>query len=152
MGYTHYWNWDPATPWNEARQAGVERALMDMIKIVRHGTKAGLLCGPMGDGKPALDHDARAPRAIGFNGCGDDAHETFSFPTGWSGGLGSFTKTARKPYDAYVVACLLAARAHIPLRILSIGSDGDAADWEAGAKLYRTVLKKQPPSLAFLDR
>jgi hypothetical protein len=54
----------------------------------------------------------------------------------------NFCKTAGKPYDEVVTACLLVARDHFPEDILSIDSDGSWSDgdWQEGTKLYTTVL------------
>ena len=65
-----------------------------------------------------------SPKRISFNGRGKDSHETFEIfkvmgPDQWG-----FCKTARKPYDAPVVAILTAAATIAP-GALALGSDGD---------------------------
>jgi hypothetical protein len=75
------------------------------------------------DDPPRLDDDA-----IVFNGVGNDGHETFMLervPSRREGRcLNWFCKTARKPYDAVVVAVLAAAKRRFPWW-LSLSSDGD---------------------------
>ena len=51
-----------------------------------------------------------------------------------------FTKTAYKPYDEVVTACLIVARDHFPPALLTIHSDGEWAEWARGAALYEQVL------------
>lgn len=78
---------------------------------------------------------------VDFNGIGDDGHEPFVFP----GEPGfNFCKTAYKPYDEVVTACLLVARDHFPPKVLAISSDGEWADWGKGEKLYRSVFGRSP--------
>lgn len=78
-----------------------------------------------------------------FNGCQEDAHETFSVDR--SGGKSysspdekgrvfNFCKTARKPYDGAVTACLIALK-HYFGDAVSIGSDGYGDEWEPGRQL-----------------
>jgi hypothetical protein len=89
---------------------------------------------------------------VNFNGDGDDSHETFLFERHaihdpFSGQasydkkskkriLFDACKTAQKPYDICVVACLILAKIHFGENI-KISSDGDLADWEEGVKLVK---------------
>lgn len=83
---------------------------------------------------------------VGFNGSGfeDADHETFWVPQLMSEGAADWerkamldegerfhcTKTARKPYDAMVCACLLALLRRAPTA-WKVGSDGDVGAWAA---------------------
>jgi hypothetical protein len=89
--------------------------------------------------------DAGVPGpSIGFNGIGANGYEAFGFP------LAPFTadqpefqfvKTAAKPYDEVVTACLIVARDHFRPEVLTIASDGTwAPDWAPGAALYEKAL------------
>lgn len=144
-GYTHYWMWH-ARPDAEALRACVA----DMDRIVearrgiladwqdRTGTAAVFLgTGTFGDaGVPAPD--------IVFNGIGDDGHEAFGFPLApfmADRPEFQFVKTAAKPYDEVVTACLIVARDHFRPEVLTIASDGTwRPDWAPGAALYEQVL------------
>ena len=64
---------------------------------------------------------------IRFNGIGDDSHETFALGKGYNGF--KFTKTARKPYDRHVLACLILAKKYFGDAI-KVSSDGDNDDIE----------------------
>jgi hypothetical protein len=79
--------------------------------------------------------------SIGFNGIGEEAHETFVFPVKFEVPGFNFVKTQWKEYDVVVVACLIAARDHFKPDELAIASDGEwARDWNMGALLYERVL------------
>jgi hypothetical protein len=58
----------------------------------------------------------------------------------------NFCKTAAKPYDSVVTACLLVARDHFSSSVLSIDSDGSwaAGDWQQGIDRYSKVLGRRP--------
>lgn len=80
---------------------------------------------------------------IYFNGCDADhnnddlGHETFYLSR--DGKNSRFCKTARKPYDLMVQACLLVAKYHNPNRI-SIDTDGWDEDWEVAIAFVKDVL------------
>ena len=126
MGYTHYW-----THQEKLDPQSVGRAVIDMAKVVE--AKADLLGDGLGEGKPEI-----AEGMICFNGVGDDSYETFSFPGGWSNdGAGegfNFCKTARRPYDPVVTACLAIAKDRMGESI-DVSSDGDREEWSEGVAL-----------------
>jgi hypothetical protein len=127
-GYTHYWKWK-APP----DQPRLERAVAEMSRIAEAK-------------REILDiGDAGGPGAILFNGLGDAAHETFGFPLAPFAGKPefNFVKTAMKPYDAVVTACLIVARDHFTPAELEISSDGTWDAWRAGRDLYIQVLERQ---------
>lgn len=141
MGYTHYWTQKrsfTADEWTEVSA--------DIGRIVSYAqTHTGIaLANGMGDGGTSPEFDAKSIR---FNGLGDDSHETFVVYRmrcrEWEGGTlgGSFTKTARKPYDPVVTACLCylssVAETH------SVSSDGKGADFLAGLAVARVALPEK---------
>lgn len=85
---------------------------------------------------------------INFNGKGDDAHETFylkrsrkreEFDDSNSSLVFDFCKTAEKPYDKYVVACLILAQCYFDDNV-KISSDGDWAEWQEGKSIVENIL------------
>ncbi len=109
MGYTHYWE----------GEAPIAKALPIIEKIVAQGARQGIpLAGWDGEGEPVITAEE-----IRFNGVGDDAHETFAIVAGETGF--AFCKTARKPYDAIVVAILIALSEVEGPSTFSWSSDGD---------------------------
>jgi len=119
MGYTHYWTSRGFTgkEWSQltsATTAIIERAKKSGIEFV----------DPMPEG-PAHIRDLQ----IAFNGPGSAACEPFIL--GRTAGRG-FCKTQRLPYDAVVVAVLIAAEATGALTWTSDGKDDDHA---AGRRL-----------------
>jgi len=73
---------------------------------------------------------------VAFNGYGADAHESFYWSTNSDGF--DFCKTAYKPYDAVVTACLIHLK-DVYGELVSIGSDGNWHEWRDGATLYRNA-------------
>lgn len=155
MGYTHYWTQKrnfTVTEWQDI--------CSDVRAILDYGQNlAGVpLANGMGDGgtSPELSDDS-----IAFNGLGDDSHETFSIgrkirrpdyegrTKGWD-----FCKTARKPYDPVVVACLCYLSTvtrredpatHEPIigtEAFSVSSDGDGSEWVEGLDMARKALPR----------
>lgn len=137
MGYTHYFTQKkdcPPEQWAAFKEAVMH--LYDHIPETRES--AGCIeTGPLvlcdGNGEVALNSAAElfGEEALWFNG--DDregrglAHETMVLE---QAGYGfAFCKTARKPYDWFVVAVLLLANHHCP-GVWEISSDGDPEDWE----------------------
>jgi hypothetical protein len=123
MGYTHYWNIAKVSK-HSSRFA---KAVSDMAKVIRKSPVP--LAGPHGEGKPELKKTS-----VAFNGVGPNAHETFDFPE-----QDGFCKTAQKPYDIVVTACLAIAKDVFGNEI-EVSSDGDRRDWDAGVRLASKVL------------
>jgi hypothetical protein len=136
-GYTHYFRWC-----QKPDEASLSRCINEMRRIV--DARKSMLAGPEAEGEPMV-----TAQSLVFNGVGDNGHEPFVFP----GDIEStprgpkipagfnFCKTAAKPYDEVVTACLLVARDHFPPSVLAIESDGSwPDDWRDGASLYSSVL------------
>lgn len=124
MGYTHYWRHN----FNEAlnKQENYAKCIEDMMKIVEHN-------------KAILNVEENDEYDIFFNGIGDDEHETFVFPPKEEF---DFCKTAHKPYDIVVVACLAVAKDIFSDKFRT-SSDGEPEDWEAGVRMASEVLGRQ---------
>lgn len=118
MGYTHYWTpkaVDQKT-WNKFLDVAIAMWKDCSVDIAgSHGT----------------DFPTFSFKEICFNGVGDDSHEPFLISK--EGEEWDFCKTARKPYDVLVTACLLAAK---DILGYEISSDGNHEDWEPGRNLY----------------
>jgi hypothetical protein len=142
MGYTHYWTFTAPKRGETAKVEKVyQAAIKECAKIARAYYQAnGGLSGytahsPIGEYGGLL-----------INGKGDDAHEDFSIraffkenlhPDNWH-----FCKTARKPYDTVVVACLIVLTNRLPNNF-KVSSDGFAHDWQEGLELAQRVLKRK---------
>lgn len=134
MGFSHYYTQKRNLTPKEMKGL----ALFADAAALRSGTP---LAGPEGEPGTAPIFTAAL---VSFNGVGDDAHETFEIDPKGSGF--QFTKTARKPYDIVVVACL--AYLDTLGNAFAISSDGDLDDWAAGIELARRVR----PGLDFAIR
>jgi len=134
MGYTHYWTQ------TRNLSAGEMGQIAHALQAINDATDV-LLAGWDGTGEPEMSFDT-----LGFNGCGDDGHETFRINAkrvlpfdgaprdrlGWA-----FCKTANKPYDIVVTAMLTYLVAKFDF---DVGSDGNADDWDDGVKLASKAL------------
>lgn len=128
MGYTHYWDIKKAKP------ADLKLAIADMGKIAKHF--APILAGRDGEGRPVI-----TPNEITFNGKGDDSHETFSITNSPHEEFG-FCKTAEKPYDVAVVACLAALKDRCKDSV-SVRSDGGPSAIQHGASKASSILGRK---------
>jgi hypothetical protein len=156
MGYTHYW-----TQKRNFTIARWQEIITDLKVILDHAQhiEGTVLADGSGEGgtSPEFTDDH-----ISFNGLGDDSHEGFyiqrrrtleSWQTkdqlGWA-----FCKTARKPYDRVVTACLAylstvtrreEPKSHEPIigtEAFSVSSDGGSEDFLAGVDLARIALPR----------
>lgn len=110
MGHTHYWNSGPITPKALAAIARDCEVVCDASGI--------LLAGPHGTGDAQIDD-----HAIWFNGEKPEHHEAFYIG---KGGF-NYCKTAQKPYDLCVQACLIVLAHHTNAEVTS---DGTEAEWD----------------------
>ena len=137
MGYTHYYD-------GLACNAEMAQAVAD---IVDHAKAHGIgIRGGGGYGEPVI-----VDCLICLNGDADKGydHETFYVPAQPDPSDFQFCKTARKPYDAVVVATLIWAILNDAENAYKIGSDGTWEDWShdrggygsiTGAELYEEVF------------
>jgi len=123
MGYTHYWQIAAVSQHSKRFKVAVS----EMAKVIRQSPVP--LAGPMGTGKPQV-----SASKIAFNGVEPNDHETFVFPD-----ADGFCKTAMKPYDIVVTACLAIAKDVFGNEI-RVSSDGNDSDWTAGIALASQVL------------
>jgi len=106
------------------------------------------LCGGNGEGLPEINNEV-----ICFNGSNinDLGHETFLFEQKREISkfeqydkstklYFNFTKTARKPYDLAVCACLIIAKEYFRDDII-IKSDGELSDWQQAIDLVQNTLQ-----------
>ena len=133
MGYTHYWRQQrdfTDTEWQELTRLaklitadGADVIFRDEITV------------------PPSDEFNIDGEEIRFNGLGEDGHETFLITKKKPEEDFQFCKTARKPYDKYVVAvlCALYNLSNVPPQrnrnahpMRKITSDGNTADWTEG--------------------
>lgn len=84
---------------------------------------------------------------IRFNGVDDDGHETFYIDQIFGGTykqwrdnkVFAFCKTARKPYDTIVTACLIILKHYLGDDI-KISSDGHPEEWQNGLNACKERL------------
>ena len=157
MGFTHYWERSPVLP-VAAFNLFLKDAKLLASKLPEHTDTAGgyskdlplELAGFDGNGKPKFTKEL-----VGFNGKGEElSHETFliqrtfgaeSWENPRNGKYCAFCKTARKPYDLMVVACLFAAQ-HRFGTDFEWSSDGDPSDLQQGYDFWLATCKPETPA------
>lgn len=155
MGYTHYF-----TQNRNFTKAEWETVTADLKAIVAYAQHEGgiALANGMGEGGTSPEFDANH---ILLNGVGDDSHEGFEIRRtiktvpdydGQENLAWDFCKTARKPYDDAVTACLcylgsvtrkdLNGEPIMGTEAFSVSSDGRGADFLDGLDLARKALPR----------
>ena len=117
MGYTHYWRLNRDL--TAAETVAVSKGARKILRAVRaDGIELQFAYGDKSKGFVQ-------PDGVFFNGTGDYSHEDFVF---LFQGHEAFCKTARKPYDAAVVAILAMIKRLVPdaIDLSSDGTDNDA--------------------------
>lgn len=141
MGYTHYFTFkkDRATPAKE-REVSYQLAVRQCQRILRYYNKQF----QSGDIERLSGYSAHCKtgsyHGINFNGAGEYAHENLLLREHFNQNESfNFCKTARKPYDTCVTACLIVLKHYLGDNV-DIGSDGERTDWIAGLFLVRSAL------------
>lgn len=146
MGYTHYWRRKP-----ELDPTRFSAAVKDAEKLVEHlRKKEGYALQESHDlAAPAVFADDR----VAFNGVEGERYEDFEVPLVYrekfippdpDGRLFAFCKTAHRPYNSAVIACLIVFNHHFG-KAFGVSSDGAerggmAADWRGVAAACQEVL------------
>jgi hypothetical protein len=136
MGYTHYFRHGETSKekWNLIVKdcKALKEALPDSIEIA----------GWNGTGEPTFNKSK-----ICFNGHAPKDYETFNMQQipehqSWEEPNKrpfAFCKTAYRPYDLLVCACLLVYKHHSPLT-MELGSDGGNAEWVDAEGFVKDIL------------
>jgi hypothetical protein len=138
MGYTHYWHQTgPIDPddWEKIKADAAK--LFEHHQMVVPENRIAYEDDRPND-PPIVDDDY-----IGFNGIGDNGHETFLLerePTGrkYERKFFAFCKTAQKPYDSVVCAVLACVAEHTST--IEVSSDGRANEWAPALAWASDVL------------
>ena len=149
MGYTHYWTSKDFTQkqWDKFKFV-CDKLLNNLPKKtnIAGGSSSDL---PLIINRNSKDEFEFSNKCICFNGDTphqlklnhyDLSHETFLIENVNDGGINdwSFCKTARKPYDLLVCACLIAAHKYLGFEIKS---DGDLSDWKPAFDYYAETME-----------
>ena len=107
MGYTHYWSVTNKPIKNQViNEELYQRGLAYCRRVIKHYQSTV----PKGSDERLSGYSAHASNVymgIEFNGCRGNDHETFVLAPHLLMETGGFCKTAHKPYDIVVVACLI---------------------------------------------
>jgi len=132
MGYTHYFTFLDCHGNTATVERAYQNAIKDCNKIIaayynkNKGTELSL------SGYSAHSNNYGG---INLNGKGELGHEAFNLREHFKQNLGfNFCKTARKPYDIVVTACLVVLKYHLA-NFIEVSSDGQNIDWIQGLNL-----------------
>lgn len=145
MGYTHYWRVNPKHGKAAEQEKQYQIAVKQCQKIIKtYNDQIKLIDKKHPDRLQGYSAHADIGQygGINFNGVGSYSHETFVFREHFKQNSSSFAccKTAQKPYDTVVVACLITMKHYLKDGI-EVSSDGYAHDWLDGLELARRILK-----------
>jgi hypothetical protein len=133
MGYTHYWTIHQPIPeelWKTICTAAAAAS------VVWRATTGHSIAWESDEPTRACEF---GPERIRFNGVGEEGHETFYLtPEATGSHTIEFCKTAEKPYDSLVTAILAIAES-TAAGYISVSSDGDRPDWEAGLDIAHLI-------------
>jgi hypothetical protein len=133
MGYTHYWDFN----FKKTNEEDYQLALRQCQRIIRrHNKKLKSIDSKHPDRLSGYSVHTIVGRYKGlhFNGTKELSHEDFSLREHLRENQGGFCKTARKPYDVCVVACLIILK-HYLKDGFQCESDGQHYDWIDGLNL-----------------
>lgn len=140
MGYTHYWSFNKSIGIAAERESKYQSAIKACNKVIKHYYKF-----TKGTDESLSGYSAHCKNGqyggVNFNGCRGNDHETFCLREHFNESDGDFCKTAQKPYDQVVVACLIVLQ-HYLGDAIEISSDGTTLDWMTGLNLAQSVLKR----------
>ncbi len=137
MGYTHYWTFTKVKGKTKETEELYQKAVKDCQRIIlAYKKEFGGLAGYSAHTKLGQYG------GIDFNGAREEGHENFvlreQFKENYSF---NFCKTAQKPYDEVVTACLIILSHYLGDNI-KVSSDGYQEDWQSGLELVKKVLKR----------
>lgn len=144
MGYTHYWRIDKNKTITAELQEKYNLAMRQCSKIAKHYNKEIKAIHPKHCNRLS-GYTVHVPigkyLGLDINGTQELGHEQFYFPAEVSQ-LESFNfcKTANKPYDDVVTACLITLNYYLK-DLIDVSSDGWRTDWNIGLELATKVLK-----------
>ena len=154
MGYTHYWTFIKPKSIKGKHQeieSQYQLAVRQCQRIVKSYNKTVKAIDPKHPDRLA-GYSAHVKindyLGLSFNGTAELSHEDFYLADHWSNCFDrkfepkgfNFCKTAYKPYDVVVIACLITLQ-HYLGDLIEVGSDGDASEWVDGLELAKKVLK-----------
>lgn len=142
MGYTHYWTFK-RIPKGQTKQ--VNKAYTKAVKECQKIILAYQNIAPSDERLSGYSAHTKLGQYLGvnFNGKGNLAHETFILRDFFKHNSGfNFCKTAHKPYDVVVVACLAVLKDCLK-ELVEVSSDGRAWEFENGVQLASVVLKRR---------
>jgi hypothetical protein len=138
MGYTHYFRFSKPKNITAAEvELKYQQAMRDCTKVVQY------VYNKLGISLSGYSAHSSKYGGLMFNGARFNAHEDFICREHFSQNEHfNFCKTAYKPYDIAVVACLAILKYRLGDSV-EISSDGNYKDFEKGTALAAKVLRRK---------
>lgn len=139
MGYTHYWSFRDVAHGDKLKVLkAYNKAIAECTKIAKAYNASAeswnRLSGFTAHAEPGLY------QGLAINGKQDLAHEEFTLRERYElNRKFNFCKTAGKPYDVVVTACLIVLKYRLK-EYIGISSDGETDDWAEGLELAKQTL------------
>jgi hypothetical protein len=133
MGFTRYWGFNKKA--NKKEREKIIEVMSSIIDLEKEK-----LTGFDGDKETPIEIKKTC---VSFNGIGEDSHETFCFIPSTKPDDFNFCKTANKPYDRAVCACLIAAKRILGKKI-DVSSDGPGDEDLLALKMVDDILGPEP--------
>lgn len=136
MGYTHYWTFKEVNGKNLIKaEKQFKKAVKACQCVIKYYYK---------EFKGISGYSAHTKlgqySGIEMNGKQDLGHETFYLRSTFKESIGfHFCKTARKPYDTLVVACLSILHYYLN-EFIEIDSDGEASELQDGVDYVNKIV------------
>lgn len=153
MGYTHYYTFKVPKGIKAATLESAYQTALQECARVAHAYNAE--CDDNGLTDARLSGYTAHTKVgqyggLQLNGKGELGHESFELREHFKQNIESdngfgFVKTARKPYDSVIVACLAILKYRLG-NAIDVSSDGTAGDWVNGVLLARRVIKRKVPN------
>lgn len=150
MGYTHYWTFKKQLGQTSKTELRYQKAIKKCNLVIQsYNNDLKKIDSKHPDRLSGFSAHVKKGSYGGLfiNGTEDLSHEDFTIREHFSQNFGfqkgfNFCKTAQKPYDIAVVACLIILQ-HYLKDAIEVSSDGDATDWFPGLKIaiYYSKIK-----------
>lgn len=145
MGYTHYWTFQKPkrgqASQNEKNYQLAIRQCQRMIRALNAELKREDEKNPSRLSGYSVHTKVTQYGGLFFNGTAELGHEPFVLREHFSQNESfNFCKTAQKPYDLAVTACLIVLK-HYLGETIDVSSDGQGEDWTDGLTLAKRLTK-----------
>jgi len=140
MGHTHYIRFKTSHGNSSRVESDYQKAIVKCQQIVKfYNDRMKMIDLKHPDRLSGYSAHTKPGKygGLNFNGTKELGHEDFVLREHYSENSSfEFCKTARKPYDTVVVACLIVLKHYLKGQV-EVSSDGYSSDWYTGLELAK---------------